>query len=190
MMQTMRGLGKGVDFQVVRDAILQCISQPVTATQLSWKLEISLDRCSNALHRLQTQKQVRCLNPRASRNILYWVTRRGIQRQRELRPEQPISHDFPPIDWNLYASVCYAQRSDVIKSLCFPMQPSHIKRRAAQRAPGRRMSANNVRDVIRYLKACEIVRAISIHRKALPRYELTTSGLHMRRLLLKKEVRA
>ena len=171
-----------------RDVLLS-VTQPITATQLSRKLRISLDQCSNALLRLHSQKLVRCLNPRATRNHLFWLTREGKKAQQLMGGSVCSMHDFPRIDWELYASVCFSQRSEVIKTLTFPMQPSQIKRRATFRIPGLRMSANNVRDVIHYLRKHGIVRSVKFKKKAHPGYELTEIGLHMRRLLLQAEVR-
>ncbi len=170
--------------------VLRLIVQPVTATQLSRRLGISLDRCSNMLHGLQSKKLVRCLNPGATRNRLFWLSRLGKIQQCHLAGNEADSLDFPVIDWVLYASVCYSHRGEVVRSLSHAMQPSQIKRRATFQNPLRRMSANNVRDVIRYLKANGIVRPVPLLRKKHPGYELTEMGLHMRRLLLRAEVRA
>ncbi len=171
-----------------RQQVLLAITQPVTATQLSRRLRISLDRCSNALLQLHSHKLVRCLNPTANRNRLFWLTRAGMSCQRHLEHGTSFSYCFPDIDWELYATICFSHRSEVIRTITHTMQPSEIKRRAAFRRPGLTMSANNVRDVIGYLKAKGIVRPVTIRKKAHPRYELTEIGLHMRRLLLQVEV--
>ena len=171
-----------------RDVLLS-ITQPVTATQLSRKLGFSLDQCSNALLDLQSHKLVRCLNPNATRNRLFWLTRVGKHCQRHLASGAYLSYDFPDINWELYTSICFSHRGEVIRTLTFAMQPSQIRRRSACRAPGLRMSANNVRDVIRYLRTHGIVRPVGLKKKAHPGYELTEIGLHMRRLLLHAEVR-
>lgn len=172
-----------------RETLLLGFTQPVTATQLSRKLGISLDRCSNALLGLQSHKLLRCLNPTATRSRLFWLTRLGKNCQRRLASASCSSYDFPDINWELYASICFSHRSEVIRTLTFAMQPSQIRRRSACHTPGLRMSANNVRDVIRYLRAHGIVRPVRLKKKAHPGYELTEIGLHMRRLLLQAEVR-
>lgn len=172
-----------------RENILRSLTQPVTATQLSRKLSLSLDRCSSALLSLQSKKLVKCLNPRATRSRLFWLTRAGKDYQRLLTEEVHISYDIPSIDWELYATICYSHRSEVIRSLTHAMQPATLRRRAAFRKPGLRMSANNVRDVIRYLNIHGIVRPVPLKKKAHPGYELTERGKHMQRLLLRAEVR-
>ena len=178
----------GVTNQDQRDLLLS-LTQPMTATQLSRKLSLPLVRCSNALLGLKKQKLVRCLNPEANRNHLFWLTPEGTLHQRELAGGDSISHDVPDIDWELYASVCYSQRSVVIKMLTYAMQPGTIKRRATFRVPGLTMNSNNVRDVVYYLRKNSIVRPVPLKKKVHPGYELTELGLHMRRLLLQAEVR-
>lgn len=168
--------------------VFQAIMQPSTATQLSKKLGISLDRCSNVLLGLQSHKLVRCLNPTATRNRLFWLTRLGKQCQQQLYGGEHVSHDAPDIDWELYASICFSHRSEVIRSLTFAMQPATLRRRAAFRRLGLKMSANNVRDVIHYLRTHGIVRPVPLKKKAHPGYELTEVGQEMRRLLLQAEV--
>ena len=173
-----------------RQDVLRAISQPITATQLAKKLRLSFDRCSNVLLTLQRHGVVRYLNPTATRNRLFWLTEAGKDAQRELGDGLSVTHDHPAIDWELYAAICFSQRSEVIKTLTYPMQPSQIKRRATFQNPGLRMSSNNVRDVIQYLKRYGIVRPVVLKKKAHPGYELSEIGLHMRRLLLQAEVRA
>lgn len=169
--------------------VFQAITQPATATQLSQKIGVPFDQCNNALLVLQTHKLLRCLNPTAMRSHLFWLTRAGKNAQRDLSQGSCPSHDYPEIDWGLYASVCFSQRSEVIKTLTYPMQPSQIKRRATFQNPGLRMSSNNARDVIQYLKRHGIVRPVELKKKAHLGYELTEIGLQMRRLLLQAEVR-
>ena len=171
----------------IRKEVLLRLTQPLTATQLSRKLGFSLDQCSCALHRLVSQKLARCLNPTANRNRLFWLTSLGRQAQRALLGATPCVHDFPLIDWALYSSVCFRHRSEVIRTLTKPMQPVEIKRKAAFLKPGLRMSANNVRDVIRYLKSCGIVSPVSLKKRAHPGYELTKIGAIIRRLLFQAE---
>lgn len=171
-----------------RCQVFQAITQPSTATQLSQKLGESLDRCSNALLGLQSHKLVRCLNPNATRNRLFWLTRLGKKYQRQLYGGEHVLHDAPDIDWELYASICFSHRSEVIRSLTFAMQPATLRRRVAFRTPGLRMSANNVRDVIQYLRNHGIVRPVPLKKKSRPGYELTETGQQMRRLLLQAEV--
>lgn len=95
---------------------------------------------------------------------------------------------MPDIDWSLYGSVCYRHREAIIKILSEPLQPSEIKRRARIRFAGIRMSANNVRDVMRIFVRQGIVRKIYVKRQRHPRYELTEQSRVFRDLLLQAEV--
>lgn len=169
--------------------VLLAITQPVTATQLGRRLDVSVDRCSKALRQLRVQKLVRCVSPAAVRSRMFWLTKLGTNCRRDMDAGTCVSHDVPEVDWGLYASLCFSHRSQVVRTLTTAMQPSQIKRRAVLRTPGLRMSANNVRDVIRYLKARGIVRPVKLGKKRHPGYELTAIGSQMRRLLLQAEVR-
>lgn len=169
----------------LRQRVYLSVTQPMTATQLSGKLGRSLARCSKALLGLKSHKLMKCLNPAALRNRIFWLTPLGRKLRRHLDNHASSSCDLPDIDWKLYAKVCFNQRSQVIQALTNPMQPSEIKRKAASLFPNCRMSANNVRDVIGYLNVQGIVRPVRHKNKAHPRYKLTKMGLQMRRLLLR-----
>lgn len=99
-----------------------------------------------------------------------------------------ISYELPEIDWELYGSCCFSHRGAVIKTLATPMQPAEIKRRALLQNSMLRMSANNVRDVIRFFKEKGIVNPVKMRKKAYPRYELTEQGKDFRRLMMLAEV--
>jgi len=132
--------------------ILAGLEQPSTAKQISQRTEISLDCCSYVLAEMVRAGLVQCLNPQARQGRLYWLTERGKQNQRRLRrilrwPR--LNHDLPVVDWSLYGWICFRHRAAVIQALSEPMQPATIRRKARSQNPGLRMSANNVRDVIR-----------------------------------------
>ena len=67
----------------------------------------------------------------------------------------------------------FRHRSAVIKALQGPMQPVAIKKRALEKNARLRMSANNVRDVIRELLGKGVVQCIEIPGQRYVRYELT-----------------
>lgn len=171
--------------------ILFHFSQPMTATQLSSKMNIPVDQCNYMMAKLAKHGLVRCLNPEARRSRLFWLLESGKRFQIRLRQQQklpPVDHDFPSIDWHLYGSICFSHRSAVIKTLAHLMQPAQIKRKAFFLNPNLRMSANNVRDVIQFLRENEIVQTVKLRKKAHLHYELTEQGRHFRRLLLQAEV--
>ncbi|TWU21301.1 hypothetical protein [Bythopirellula polymerisocia] len=171
----------------VANDVLSILTQPVTATQLARQLRIPLDRCSNVLSGLCSQGLICCVNPEATRSRLFWLSESG-RKYKNAQEAHPVgTTDMQSIDWRLYGTVCFSHRSEVIRTLSEPLQPAQIKRRAAFRKPGLRMSANNVRDVIRYLKSHGVVRPVHLKKRAHPLYELTELGHHFQRLLLKAE---
>ena len=67
------------------------------------------------------------------------------------------------------------------------MQPSEMKRRLRMKAPDIRISANNVRDIIKLFLAKGLVQKIFVRKKAHARYELTEAGHLHRNLLMRAE---
>jgi len=167
------------------------IQQPVTATQLSRQMGLSSSQCSYVLERLSKHGLARCINPSARRSRLYWLTRLGKAWQRRLRHLdrlRPITHDCPDFDWQLYGEICFNHRAAVVRVLSESMQPAQIKRKALFRNSKIRISANNVRDVIRFLQAKGIVEPVVFRKRVHPLYRLTDVGKQMQRLLLQAEV--
>ena len=60
------------------NALIQ-LTQPLTAPQLSRKLELSVLKCRRVLYNIRLRKQLECLNPASSCYHLYWLTQRGAQ---------------------------------------------------------------------------------------------------------------
>ena len=173
-----------------RKQILLQIRQPVTIKQLSKLTNFRQDACSYIIWELRIYELVYCLNDQARRSRLYWLTDLGKTCQRKLLEENDLpflDHNFPDIDWDLYGWVCYSHRSVIIKVLKRPLQPSEIKRTARFLYPSIRMSANNVRDVMRLFIQRDIVRKIHIKGRVHPRYELTELGKKIQLLLLQAE---
>lgn len=184
-MNNHRYLGSSTLASKLRQCICLAITQPMTATQISERLGKSFSKCSKALLGLKSHKIMKCLNPAARRNRMFWLTATGKKLRRHLSAKVSSLCDLSQVGWKSYAQICFSQRSQVIQTLAFAMQPSEIKRKTTRRVSGCRMSANNVRDVIRYLKANGIVRPVRLKKKAHPGYVLTKIGLQMRTLLLR-----
>ena len=68
------------------------------------------------------------------------------------------------------------------------MQPVAIKRKTKQQNTKIKMSANNVRDVMRLFLKKEIVKPVKIGKKAHLRYELTELGKKLQPLLINAEM--
>lgn len=170
-----------------RKNILVDFNQPLTATHIARRTDINLDSCLHLLWGLSLYGVIFCLNNGTRYNRLHWLTELGKACQRRLRETltlQPLGHCFPNIPWDLYSSVCYSHRSAVIKTIHGPMQAAAIKRKAFFQNPQLRMSANNVRDVLRYLLENDIVRRATLKKRSHPRYQLTELGNAFQELLL------
>ena len=168
----------------IRENILVSMTQPLTAKQISRKTGISKDTCSYLLSKFAAKDIIVCLNPCVRNSRLYWVTDFGEKCQRHLCPDLPESTwDLPSVNWELYGWVCYNHRAAVIRVLTKPMQPSEMKRKLRQIGSDVKISANNIRDIIRLFHKNGIVRQVSIRKKAHPRYKLTEQGIQIQKLL-------
>ena len=170
-----------------RKSILVDFDQPLTATHISRRTSLSLDSCLHLLWGMTIYGILCCLNPKTRYNRLYWLTRLGDACQRRLRQRialRPLVRRFPQVPWDLYSSVCYSHRTAVLKAIRDPMQAAEIKRKALFQDARLRMSANNVRDVMRYLLKQGIVRRVMIRKRSHPRYELTDLGKTFKELLV------
>ncbi len=180
------GIPDGVQRSQLRRRIVERMMQPVTARQLAQRFDIPLGKMSHALRMLEQHGLAMCMNSCSVRSRVYWLTGIGQKIQLHLRRDQGLpefDHDFPIVDWDLYGWVCHSHRSAVIKALDHPLQPSEIKRRALQQDPNLRMSANNVRDIIRLYLAKGIVQPVLLRKKKHPLYDLTSVGRSLRQLL-------
>lgn len=166
--------------------MLISIQQPMTAKQLSRQTAISNETCSYLLGKFAVLQLCVCLNPEAGNSRVYWMTDMGREIQNQLQGEMnlpPKDISFHSVNWALYGWVCYNHRSVVLRALTESMQPSEIRRRIRYRFPSARISANNVRDIIRLFEKQGIVRKVVVRKKAHPRYELTEIGLQFQNLL-------
>jgi hypothetical protein len=170
-----------------RKLILMNLAQPMTALQLSQKTGFALDQCSMFLGQLALAKLVKCLNHVAKRSRLYWLTPIGILCQKKFLKEKNLPSlvkDLPDIDWELYGWICYSHRAAIIRALTEPMQPSAIKRKIRQKNLKVKISANNVRDVIRLFRDKGIVRSVRVRKEEHLRFELTDVGKQFQQLLI------
>ena len=170
-----------------RKLILSSFSQPLTATHVARRTGISRDSCLHHIWSLKLRRILRCLNPNTRFSRLYWLTKLGNacqRRHRAIRGLDPPSYRLPDVPWDVYSSVCYRHRAAVIEAIRGQVQAAAVKRRAVARDPLLRMSANNVRDVMKHLLAAELVLKVQMKRKRHPRYELTELGRAFRELLI------
>lgn len=173
-----------------RRKILMTIAQPLTGKQIGRRTGIPMDTCSYVVAKLVTKGVLTCLNPEARNSRLYWLTGLGRQSQRKLHQDLGLMYeefDLPGVDWALYGWICFSHRSIVMKTLTTPMQPSEIKRAIRKRKSGMKISANNIRDVVKLLLEKGIIQKVYVRKKAHPQYELTDSGIQFRELLMQSE---
>ena len=167
--------------------VLLAFNQPLTAKQVAGKTGIPEDTCICLIAKFAKNGLTTCLNPAAGNSRLYWLTELGKKCQKDLyrKLNQPYTeYSLPNIDWELYGWICFNHRSAIIKTLTEPMQPSKIKQILRIQKPNIKISANNIRDVIRLLLAKKIVQPVKIKKKAHLRYELTDLGRTLRQLLI------
>ena len=170
-----------------RRDIIRDFDQPLTATQIARRTGISLDRALHLLWALTLHGVLCSLNQNTRHNRVHWLTELGKACQRRLRETlalRPLAHFLPDVPWDLYSSLCYSHRCAVVKAMNGPMQAAAVKRKAVFQNTLLRMSANNVRDVMRYLLNNGIVRRVVLRRRRHPRYELTDMGKVFQNLLV------
>jgi DNA-binding HxlR family transcriptional regulator len=173
-----------------RRKILLSIKQPLTGRQIGKRTGIAADTCSYVIVKLSARGLLSCINPNARNSRLYWLTDAGIQCCRKLYRDSGLlykEYDLPCIDWSLYGWICFSHRSIVIRTLAEPMQPSEIKRAIRKKSSNMKISANNIRDIIRLLLKKGVVKKVFYRKKAHPRYELTESGKQLRDILIRSE---
>ncbi len=174
-----------------RKTILMAIDQPMTAKQISKRTGLNSVICCKALKNFVLDGLVVCLNPAAHNSRLYWLTDIGKECQKRLSLKLNLpqkDYDFPEVDWSLYGWTCYNHRAAIIRILTEPMQPSEIKRTLRRHRSSIKISANNIRDVVKLLLEKQIVQKVHVRKKAHPRYELTDSGKRFQELLMQSEM--
>lgn len=171
-----------------RRRIVETLNQPSTATQLSRRTGLRADACRHVIGELARCGLLECKNAAARRSRLYGLTVIGLRSRNKLFPGSARATN-PDVDWDTLGWLCYRHRSAVLLTLVEPMQPAAIKRKARSRDPSLRISANNVRDVIRLFLKRGIVQPVRIRKKAHLRYKLSETGNALRESLLRaKEV--
>lgn len=173
-----------------RKRVLLLMKLPLTAKQINSKLRIDSTSCSRILKDFTARGLTICLNPTARNSRLYHLTDLGRQCQNQLRQElnlQAKDIQLPDIDWNLYGWLCFSHRSAIVKIITEPMQPSKMKRQIRRKNSDVKISANNIRDVMRLFEKKGVVEKVYIKKKAHPRYKLTKTGKQLQELLLKEK---
>ncbi len=109
-----------------------------------------------------------CLNPKSRNSRLYGLPKKGIVYRNQLSKKYGIpvkKYKLPDIDWQLYGWVCFDHRIAVIKALNEPMRPSEIKKTLRLHKPNLKISANNIRDIIRLFASKNIVEPVKVKKQ-------------------------
>jgi len=177
-----------------RRKILLSMKQPLTAKQVARKTRIDVDTCSYIIMKFHRKGLVICMNPKARCCRLYGLTDIGREYQERFQTKYDLPNKswgafaVPRVNWELYGWVCFKHRSAVIRALNAPMQPSEIKHMLRIHNPSVKISANNIRDIIRLFLGKDVVRKVFCAKKAHPQYELTPLGMKMQKLLFQAEM--
>ena len=175
-----------------RRKILIIIDQPVTARQISKRVGIPLDSCSHILRKFRKRNLTLCLNPKLRNSRLYGLTKKGMVYQKDLYKKYGIpvkKYNLPDVDWQLYGWVCFDHRAAIIKALNEPMRASEIKKMLRLHKPNIKISANNIRDIIRLFAAKKIVEPVKVKKMAYPRYQLTDIGIQLKKLITNAQMK-
>ncbi len=173
-----------------RKKVLLAFSQPLISRQISKKTGIPAHTCSSVIAMLENSGVLVCLNSCARNNRIFWLTETGHQCVQAMYTSQNRTYNRPILsnmDWSLYGWACSSHRSAILKALTHPMQPSEIKQLFRMQKIDIRISANNIRDIIRLFLAKGIVRPVKVRKRVHLRYELTETGIKIRDLLLSAE---
>jgi len=172
--------------ETIRKDFLITVTQPMTAGQISRRTGIPKDTCSHIIAQCSAQSLLICLNPQQRNSRLYGLTSHGRKIRKQLCESTNLpfkEYEQPDINWSLFGSVCFNHRSAVIRTMSGPIQPSEIKRVLRMHQSSIKISANNIRDIIKQLLSKNIVRSVKVNKKAHLRYELTELGIQLQRLL-------
>jgi DNA-binding MarR family transcriptional regulator len=175
-----------VERNAERTDVVVNLFQPMTANQLSRRCGLKVGICSHALRDLEKRGLTMCLSRSARRSRVYWLTDLGKECHNAIRNKYALPsliREIPDVDWELYAWVCYSHRSAILMSMREPMQPATIRRVACRKFPNLKMSANNVRDVMKeFLRRGLIVKVPGRRKRSHPRYELSGVGEVIKRV--------
>lgn len=174
--------------EAYKDIVMK-LAQPVTAKQISTRMQIKLDAARFWLQGLAQRDYLYCLNETARRSRLFWLTSRGLSCQEKLRGLHdlaPLKHQFPLVDWNLYGWTCFSQRSAIMKAAQEKTRPAQIRRRARSQDLNVRMTTVHICRGIKGLVKKGMLRKIE-GKKGRPMYVLTKLGREVQSLHCKAD---
>ena len=155
--------------QETRKTVLKAFNQPLISRQVSKTTGIPANTCSYVIANFVDKGLLVCLNSKSHSSRLYWLTEEGHPYRKKLYRDQNLLYKesvLPNIDWTIYGLI----------KLILRLKRSHI-----------RISANNIRDIVRFFSSKGIVRPVKILKKAHLRYELTDLGIKLQHLLIQAD---
>lgn len=171
---------------VRRQHLMRLLSQPMTPAHLAQQAGLTTKAACKVVAELREHGLIECLTPNIQRGRLYARTTLGESVWSLIKKRsasEPPANKLPAEDHLAYASVCYRHRSVVVRGLGMPRQASQIKHWIRSNLPGAKISANNVRDVLRKLIRIGIVYRTNSDHEYYPVYALTKRGQRFRDLL-------
>lgn len=169
------------------------LDQPLTSRQLAERLGTTPAAASFLLWSLMAKGVTCCLNPDATANRLHWLTDLGVECQTRMRGADgrpTVNPILPDLPWSLYGELLFRHRAAVVLALNGPVRACEIRRRAISRDPGLRMSANNTRDVMRFLVDRGVAKPATVPELRYPHFALTELGLQLRQLIERATLRS
>lgn len=157
----------------------------MTADQLATSMGKARSSVSEHIRQMRVYRVLTCLNPAARQSRLYWFTPEGSECRRSLAEiyQGAPATAVPSVDWQLYGDLLFRHRRAVLLTLRGRMRPPQVKKRALANDARLRMSIDNCREVLYWMKARGVVRAVRPRGKRFAFYELTEVGKACQELL-------
>lgn len=166
-----------------RLSLLRALTQPVTAAQLAARVKKLTSTVCEHLRQLRVYDVVACLNPTAHRGRVYWLTGIGVDAVcRLFERVQPL--EAPKgINWSMYGDLSFPYRRAVLLSMRGRMRPAQVKKQALAGDGRLRMSVDNCREVLYWMRTRGVVRAVRPRGERRKCYELTEVGKACQQLM-------
>ena len=160
---------------VRRQRFMELLNQPMTPSQLAMHAGMTTKTACKVVAELREHGLIECLAPGMQRGRPYARTGLGeaVWLLIKQRPESSASK-LPQKDHASYASVCHRHRSVVVRGLGTPRRASQIKQWVRTNLPGVKISANNVRDVLRKLTCLDVAKRVNSEQDHYPVYAEVT----------------
>ena len=165
-----------------RRRVLRSFTRPLTAKQLATRTHIDFDTCRHVIRELSRLRLIQCLNPKARKHRVYWLTEGA--HEVLVEPSTGQSENWSLVDWALHGWASNRHPRAVLRALTRPMKPAELKRAGFLRDRSCRMTAGHYRDTLRTLVARGLVEKKYPGKKKHALYSLTEQGRQFRELFV------